>query len=291
VQSRLTMSFRLSAMGWPASVYMMMSGGVMLLSFVFFTLFFRVHKYRRIKSTPMSKIKDAKPGWVALSGVGRARHLTRDPVLDRPCYWWRCVVQDYDADTTDQWYDMRDIATTELFYLDDDTGSIVVDPQHAEYRVEDVAEEVVRLSPENYDWLAPILAGWGFKLLGSKIDLLLNRLGRRFGLGLIALMHIRVKVQTLQYSVPMLVLGHLSRGTLKPQHIFIATTPQFELFRRTANDERAGFLFASVLGTGLTLFGVANARWFLHAPLAPALIDAGAITGLVIGWTAAKKRG
>ena len=269
-------------------MYVLVSIGVMLLSFVFFTLLLRVHKYRRIKNTSISKIGDATPGWVALSGVTRPRHLTRDPVFDRSCYWWRCVIQKYDSDTND-WYDMRDIVTTESFYLGDDTGSVLVDAQHAEYRVEDAMEEVVQLRSDNYEWLAPILSGWGFKLVGSKIDLFLNRVGRRIGLSFTAVMDIRVKVQTLQYSVPILVVGPVSGGTVKPQYIFISTTPRLQLFRRTANDERAGFLFACMLGTGVTVLGVAFARSFWHEPLAPALIDAGVITGLTIGWKAAKK--
>ncbi len=268
------------------AVYLMVSCGVTLLSFVFFTLFFRVRRYRLIKRTAISKIKDAKPGWVALSGIARARHMTRDPILDRPCYWWRCVVQEYDGDTGD-WYDTRYMVTTESFHLDDETGSVVVDPHYAEHRVEDVMEEALQLTSENYNWLAPLLSSWGFKLLGGKISFLINRAGRKIGLSFDLIMDMRLKVQTLQWAAPMLVVGHLSRGVLKPHHIFIATTPRLELFRRTANDERVGFVFACVVGTGMTVFGVAFARWLWpSSPLAPALIDTSVITGLIIGYRA-----
>jgi hypothetical protein len=71
------------------TVFVLMSAGAAIL----FYALGRLLDAARIRGTPVSEIGAASLGWVAVSGRTRARAETEDPVLKRPCVWWRCAVE------------------------------------------------------------------------------------------------------------------------------------------------------------------------------------------------------
>jgi len=181
------------------AVWILLSAGATCL----FHALARLWEIARLRTTPLSKIGAAPAGWAAFSGVVRAHRELEDPLSQRPCLWWRCVVQGFDNERRQPWYDVKRVACHEPFHLDDGTGTIVVAPQGAEVHVGDLEERIVELTAANHHDLAPLLKAWGIKFTGCRIPLV-----RNLGLGI--LRTLRIKVQTLHGSERISVVGYVS---------------------------------------------------------------------------------
>lgn len=98
-----------------------------------------LHHARIIEDTPTCKARSAHQGYVELEGVGR---LMDGPPIIAPlsglaCCWYRFKVEEqittYERGRTrTRWNTLHEGTSTEVFWLEDDTGRVAIDPDHAE---------------------------------------------------------------------------------------------------------------------------------------------------------------
>jgi len=136
-----------------AGVFILMSAGAACL----FRALARLWEIGRLRNIPIAKIGAAPVGWTALLGLAQARQEIEDPLFKSPCLLWRCVVQGFVTDSMRDWSDVKEVSSSELFYLDNGTGRVIVAPQGTEFHVGDLEERIVDLTAENHGELAPLL--------------------------------------------------------------------------------------------------------------------------------------
>jgi hypothetical protein len=96
-----------------------------------------VGNIRLIEDTPTCKIRSAPQGYVELEGLGKL--MDGPPIVARlsglPCVWYRYKIEEYVATgkgNEHRWETIDKGESTETFWLQDDTGRAVIDPEGAE---------------------------------------------------------------------------------------------------------------------------------------------------------------
>ena len=98
-----------------------------------------VSNVRLIEDTPTAKIRSAPQGYVELEGLGKM--MDGPPIIAKlsglPCVWFRYKIEELVTTTTgrgnsQRWETIDKGESTETFWLQDDTGRVVVDPEGAE---------------------------------------------------------------------------------------------------------------------------------------------------------------
>jgi hypothetical protein len=101
--------------------------------YLFFNGFRLLQRRRLILDTPVSKIRSASMGMVELSGLAVGPHTTVAPVTQRPCYYFRTLVWEWKRqDRSSQWVQVAAECMHLPFFLDDNTGQVLIDPRGAE---------------------------------------------------------------------------------------------------------------------------------------------------------------
>jgi hypothetical protein len=95
---------------------------------------FRLLQRRRlILDTPFSKIRSASIGMVEVSGLAVGPYTMIAPVTARPCYYYRTVVWEWkQSGKNKQWVKVAGESMHVPFFLDDNTGRVLVDPRGAD---------------------------------------------------------------------------------------------------------------------------------------------------------------
>lgn len=106
-------------------------------AFVGIYLFFRgfrvLQRRRLIRDTPTSKIRSASMGLVEVSGLASGPYTMKAPITNLPCYYYRSMVWQWkQAGKNKEWVKIIDESLHLPFYLDDNTGRVLVNPQGAE---------------------------------------------------------------------------------------------------------------------------------------------------------------
>lgn len=105
--------------------------------------YFAFHHWRRlrlIEDTATAKVRSAHQGYLELEGMGRL--MDGEPIIAplsfAHCLWWRFKVEEKQTrGDSDSWRVIRQGISDNLFYLEDETGRCVVDPEGAEVIGED----------------------------------------------------------------------------------------------------------------------------------------------------------
>src|SRR5208282_4672559 len=114
---------------------------------------------RLLQDTPLSKVRSAAMGLVALEGVAKPRREIFEPVERTPCCWWSCRVEEYRSNgKSGNWVTIKDMAAQDHLYLQDETGKVLVDPRGAEFYV---SEKIISLNSSTRPMIEPVLASWG----------------------------------------------------------------------------------------------------------------------------------
>jgi len=92
---------------------------------------------RLIDDTPRSRVRSAAQGYVELGG--RARLLpdtvNRSPLTGRSCAWWLYRIERANLGNRGSRWEVVDRGvSTEIFVIEDETGSCLVNPQNADVR-------------------------------------------------------------------------------------------------------------------------------------------------------------
>ena len=95
--------------------------------------FFLLQRKRLIMNTPSSKVRSAAMGLVELSGLATGPYTLTAPITGVPCYYYRTLVWQWKQNgRTSSWVKEADESLHVPFYLEDETGRVLVNPQGAE---------------------------------------------------------------------------------------------------------------------------------------------------------------
>ena len=101
--------------------------------YLFFNGFRLLQRRRLILDTPVSKIRSASMGTVELSGLAVGPYSMLAPVTERSCYYFRSVVWEWKRQGRGRkWVKVAAECMHVPFFLDDNTGKVLVDPRGAE---------------------------------------------------------------------------------------------------------------------------------------------------------------
>ncbi|HXM67492.1 MAG TPA: hypothetical protein VN911_12230 [Candidatus Acidoferrum sp.] len=101
--------------------------------YIFFQGFRLLQRRQLLLNTPVSKIRSASLGMVELSGLAMGPYTVVAPITERPCYYYRSVVWEWKrSGKSSQWVKAAEECMHLPFFLDDNTGKVLVDPRGAE---------------------------------------------------------------------------------------------------------------------------------------------------------------
>jgi hypothetical protein len=101
--------------------------------YLFIQGFRLLHRRRLILDTPFSKIRSASMGVVELSGLAVGPYTMLAPVTSRACYYYRTLVWEWKRQgKSDEWVKVAGECMHVPFFLDDNTGRVLVDPRGAD---------------------------------------------------------------------------------------------------------------------------------------------------------------
>jgi hypothetical protein len=101
--------------------------------YLFFQGFRLLQRRRLILETPVSKIRSASLGLVELNGLAVGPYTTTAPITARPCYFYRTLVWEWKREgRSSKWVKVAAECMHVPFFLDDNTGKVMVDPRGAD---------------------------------------------------------------------------------------------------------------------------------------------------------------
>ncbi len=107
--------------------------GILAGVYLFFNGFRLLQRRRLILDTPASKIRSASLGMVELSGLAAGPYTMAAPITARQCYFYRTVVWEWKRQgRSNQWVKVAGECSHVPFFLDDNTGEVLIDPRGAE---------------------------------------------------------------------------------------------------------------------------------------------------------------
>jgi len=101
--------------------------------YLFFHGFQLLQRRRLILDTPFSKIRSASMGMVEVSGLAVGPYTVVAPITTRPCYYYRTLVWEWrQSGKNRQWVQVAGECMHVPFFLDDNSGRVLVDPRAAD---------------------------------------------------------------------------------------------------------------------------------------------------------------
>ena len=92
-----------------------------------------LQRKRLILNTPSSKIRSAAMGLVEINGLATGPYTMPAPITTVPCYYYRTMAWRWERrGKSSEWVKVADESLHVPFYLDDNTGRVLVDPRDAE---------------------------------------------------------------------------------------------------------------------------------------------------------------
>ena len=101
--------------------------------YLFYRGFRLLQRKRLILDTPASKIRSASMGLVEINGLAVGPYTMTAPITGVPCYYFRTTAWQWQrSGRNSKWVKVADESLHVPFFLDDNTGRVLVDPQGAE---------------------------------------------------------------------------------------------------------------------------------------------------------------
>jgi E3 Ubiquitin ligase len=101
--------------------------------YLFFQGFRLLQRRHLILDTPVSKIRSASLGMVELSGLAVGPFTMIAPITQRSCFYYRTVAWEWKrSGRSSQWVKVAAECVYVPFFLDDNTGKVLVDPRGAD---------------------------------------------------------------------------------------------------------------------------------------------------------------
>jgi hypothetical protein len=131
--SSVMLSLTLSAPPNPGGFVVWCAIGFAAGIYLFFRGFYLLQRRHLILDTPFSKIRSAAMGMVEVSGLAVGPYTMIAPVTGRACYYYRTVAWEWKREgKNNQWVKVAGECMHLPFFLDDNTGRVLVDPRGAE---------------------------------------------------------------------------------------------------------------------------------------------------------------
>lgn len=107
--------------------------GLCLGVYIFIRGFQLLQRRHLILDTPVSKIRGASMGMVELNGLAAGPYTTVAPITARPCYYYRTLAWEWKQEGKNKrWVKVAAESMHVPFFLDDNTGKVLIDPRGAE---------------------------------------------------------------------------------------------------------------------------------------------------------------
>ena len=90
---------------------------------------------QRVKNTPTSTVRAAAVGLVELFGKAKMKLKTTSPIEKKECAYWRVKAEWHKPGKHGGWRHIADIKSGNPFFLEDETGSMLVDPKGAKVEI------------------------------------------------------------------------------------------------------------------------------------------------------------
>jgi hypothetical protein len=117
----------------PANLLAFAAIGTALGFYWFYKGFRLLQRKRLILNTPASRIRSASMGLVEISGLATGPYVLTSPFKQVECYYYQSTAwQLKQQGKNTQWVKVAEETLHVPFYLDDDTGKVLVDPRGAE---------------------------------------------------------------------------------------------------------------------------------------------------------------
>lgn len=104
--------------------------------YLFYHGFCLLQRKRLIMNTPASKVRSAAMGLVEISGLAAGPYTINAPITGLPCFYYHTMVWQWKREgKNNAWVKVADESLHVPFYLDDNTGRVLVNPQGAEMEI------------------------------------------------------------------------------------------------------------------------------------------------------------
>lgn len=102
---------------------------------ILFILGFRFYReFRILEDTPIAPIRSIPMGLVHVHGKTAGEDRLISPLTTLPCFYYKVVVEKWvQKDKSGEWEKIRTDTAARQFRIDDGSGNVLVDPQHAEF--------------------------------------------------------------------------------------------------------------------------------------------------------------
>jgi hypothetical protein len=101
--------------------------------YLFYRGFCLLQRKRLILNTPASKVRSAAMGLVEINGLAAGPYTITAPITDVPCFYFHTTAWQWQQrGRNSEWVKVADESMHVPFFLDDNTGRVLVDPQGAE---------------------------------------------------------------------------------------------------------------------------------------------------------------
>src|SRR5215471_10269549 len=112
--------------------------------YMFYKGFRTFREYKVLEDTPRMAIRSVPMGFVHISGKAQSAQLLTSPVTKTPCCFYRVEIEQWKThDRSSSWERICTDADGYHFYVQDDSGRVLVDAHAAEYDLPPTAERVV----------------------------------------------------------------------------------------------------------------------------------------------------
>lgn len=117
----------------PAQLYFWCALGLCAGIGLFFYGFRLLQRRRLILDTPFSKIRSAAMGMVEISGLAVGPYTMVAPITERECFYFRTLVYEWkQRGKSKQWVKVAGECLHVPFFVDDNTGRMLIDPRGAD---------------------------------------------------------------------------------------------------------------------------------------------------------------
>ncbi len=115
---------------------------------------------RKIRNTPTSKVRSAAVGLVELAGKAVPTEEMKSPVTKNASAYWHVLAQYYHQSShrghdTSEWVTFYSKSSAARFYVEDDTGRMLIDPAGGEIRIKPDFSFEGHLSDKTFFGLIP----------------------------------------------------------------------------------------------------------------------------------------
>jgi hypothetical protein len=151
----------------PTNLMALAAIGAALGLYWFYKGFRLLQRKRLILNTPASRIRSASMGLVEISGLAAGPYVLNSPLKQAECYYYRSTAwQLKQRGKNTEWVKVAEETLHVPFYVDDDTGKVLVDPRGAEMDLHcDLSEQyhrsVLFSGPEMPGCVAEFLTRYG----------------------------------------------------------------------------------------------------------------------------------